>query len=339
MNLPIDYFPICSTSDVHEAQTILSRELTTLRIQKVRDHRTFRMQMNGVHLGRTLLGYNHFESDTSVNPGETDGMLSLVIGAQGSTPSVFHIDGEPIACIDEGAVISPSKRVFIDRPTGSGVCMIKASYDAIAKRFAELTDHHPRKSIVFHRSVDLTNGIGSQARRIMYALVDTIQQDPAVVENPLLRAGFDDMLLNILLALPNNYSVELMNGHRRCATPALVAKAEEFMETHATDPITISDLVAVCGCSRPTIFNTFRRYRGYTPMQFLTDCRLKSARDALRSPSPSDTVTSIAYACGFSHLGRFTAAYRKRFNESPSDSLRKAALRCGLAVRRETADY
>ena len=81
------------------------------------------------------------------------------------------------------------------------------------------------------------------------------------------------------------------------------------MEAHVTEPITVSDLVAECGCSGTALHRTFRRYRGYTPMQFLANCRLQAARGALRSPSPTETVSSIAYACGFLHLGRFAQAY------------------------------
>ena len=64
-------------------------------------------------------------------------------------------------------------------------------------------------------------------------------------------------------------------------------------------------------------------------MQFLTDSRLEAARVALQSPSPIESVSSIAYACGFSHLGRFSDAYRRRFGESPSVTLRKAGLAIG----------
>lgn len=322
MNHPLACFPITSTRDADEAQSTLSREFLDVRINKIRDHRAFHMEMTGVHLGRTMVGYNQFDTETLVDPGEVGDSVFLVLGV--GAPVIIHIDGEPIVCTEKGAILSPSRRVIIDLPAGSGTFTVKAKLDAIEKRFREVKDRRPGKPIVFNRSVDLANGVGAQARRLLGSLVDTFQQDSTVVENPLLRAGFDDMLLNILLALPNNYSDELMGDHRRTVAPALVHKMEEFLEAHATEPVTISDLIAQCNCSRAALFNAFRRYRDYTPMQFLAECRLKSAREALQSPSPANTVSSIAYACGFSHLGRFTAAYRRRFDESPSETLRRA---------------
>ena len=139
----------------------------------------------------------------------------------------------------------------------------------------------------------------------------------------MLRAGFDDMLVSALLALPNNYRDELEGLPRASAAPSTVRRAEEFMEGHATKAITVSDVVAECGCGRSALYDAFRRFRGYTPMQFLVESRLKAAREALRSPSPGDTVTSIAYACGFPHLGRFSETYRRRFGERPSETLRR----------------
>jgi AraC-like DNA-binding protein len=36
------------------------------------------------------------------------------------------------------------------------------------------------------------------------------------------------------------------------------------------------------------------------------------------------SVAEVAARWGFSHLGRFAAAYRKRYGESPSHTLREA---------------
>ncbi len=323
MDHPLACFPITSTNDVGEAQSILSRELADLRIRKARDHRAFHLEMNGVHLDRTMLGYNHFDTETLIEPDGAKDAVILVMGV--GTPAIFHLDGEPVVCAGKGAIVTPSRRITIHRPAGSGIFIIKAGFDAIERRLWEVMDRRPGKPIVFDRSVDVTKGVGAQARRILDSLVNTFEQDNTVVETPLLRAGFDDMLLNTLLALPNNYSDELMGEPRRTVAPALVRKTEEFLEAHASESITIADLVAQFGCSRAALYNAYRRYRDYTPLQFLAEFSLKSAREALQSPSPGNTVSSIAYACGFSHLGRFTAAYCKRFGESPSKTLRKAA--------------
>ncbi len=322
MGHPLASFPIASTGDTEVAQSILSRELADLRFRKVRDRRSFRLEMNGIHLGRTMLGYNRFDADTLVDPGEIDGAVLFVVGV--GRPSVFEIDGEPVVCTERGAILSPSRRVVIHRPAGSGIFILRAAFDAIEQRFREVLGRRAAKPLAFDRSVDLASGKGAQTRRLLGFLADSVQRDPTVLDNPLLRVGFDDMLLGALLELPGNYGGELTSDRPLCLPPGIVRRAEEFLHANAAKPITISDVIAECRCSRKALFDAFRSYRAYTPMQFLVDTRLTLAREALQSPSPTDNVTSIAYACGFFHLGRFSQAYRRRFGESPSETLRKA---------------
>jgi len=68
----------------------------------------------------------------------------------------------------------------------------------------------------------------------------------------------------------------------------------------------------------------FRAQRGQGPMAFLRARRFDLARAQLLSASPRDTITNIAGNCGFEHLGRFSVEYRKRYGESPSQTLGRA---------------
>jgi AraC-like DNA-binding protein len=58
-------------------------------------------------------------------------------------------------------------------------------------------------------------------------------------------------------------------------------------------------------------------------MARLRALRLEMARSELaRAARNGRTVASVANELGFGHLGRFSADYRARFSESPSDTLR-----------------
>jgi len=50
-------------------------------------------------------------------------------------------------------------------------------------------------------------------------------------------------------------------------------------------------------------------------MRYLRDTRLDKVRAALRSAHSEESIISIAGNCGFGHMGRFAAAYRRRFRE------------------------
>jgi transcriptional regulator GlxA family with amidase domain len=59
-------------------------------------------------------------------------------------------------------------------------------------------------------------------------------------------------------------------------------------------------------------------------MTYLQSVRLDRAHESLRRADPTRlTVSAVAHRWGFAHLGRFASAYRLRFGEPPSETLRK----------------
>lgn len=62
-------------------------------------------------------------------------------------------------------------------------------------------------------------------------------------------------------------------------------------------------------------------------MMLLRRVRLAQARADLEAPGHNTSVTTVAYDCGFSHLGRFAREYARRYGESPSETLRRARRR------------
>jgi transcriptional regulator GlxA family with amidase domain len=58
-------------------------------------------------------------------------------------------------------------------------------------------------------------------------------------------------------------------------------------------------------------------------MASVQEVRLQRVHRQLRAAAlETTTVTDVAHAWGFVHLGRFARLYRERFGESPSQTLR-----------------
>lgn len=109
--------------------------------------------------------------------------------------------------------------------------------------------------------------------------------------------------------------------------PAYVTTLEMFIQNNLTQPLTLDDLIRIAGLSPRTVQDAFRRHRGYSPMQFLRECRLRAAYEELAHPSENTSVTSTAFKWGFNHLGRFSTYFGQRFGQSPSNILRLARAR------------
>lgn len=134
-----------------------------------------------------------------------------------------------------------------------------------------------------------------------------------------------NMLLDLMLsALPHNYS-HLLAGAAPVLRPRHVRHAAAFIHDHSGEAIGLDDLVRAGGVSRRSLHAGFRKYYGVPPMIYLRNVRLDTARLRLKRLGTGEaTVTQIALECGFTHLSKFAAAYKDRFGELPSDTLRNA---------------
>ena len=314
-------FPIISTDDIDEARSFISHELTEMCFKEIKDTSSFRFQMNAVRVGQTLVGYEAFDTTTVVDAGEVEDALVAIFGVGPAT--IIEIDGEPIDCSKNGVIVAPKRRMTLHRPHRGGTLFIKTNLKTVETLLHQMAGRTLKKKLVFDSSFSLENELGSQLRRVVSHLASDLCQNRAGLENPFLTRGYESLLLNNFLALSNNHLNELAEGPNFTIAPGLVRRAEEFLSAKASLPITIADVVIHCECSRRTLYNAFRGSRGYTPMEFLLETRLCSVRRNLESPSPCDTVSSIAFRNGFLHLSRFAEAYGKRFGELPSETLRK----------------
>lgn len=105
---------------------------------------------------------------------------------------------------------------------------------------------------------------------------------------------------------------------------ALVRRAMDYLEARIDEPLRIGALCDEVGASWRTLERAFSNSYGLTPKQSLDLCRLNLARQRLLAAYPeTNSVGSIAHACGISQGGRFAMDYRQMFGESPSETLKR----------------
>jgi AraC-like DNA-binding protein len=100
-------------------------------------------------------------------------------------------------------------------------------------------------------------------------------------------------------------------------------RALDFVHVHARESIGTPEIAEAAGLSPRGLQQSLRRHLDQTPGELLRCVRLDGARDDLQRAERDETsVADIARGWGFGHLGRFSAAFRARFGELPSDTLR-----------------
>lgn len=162
-----------------------------------------------------------------------------------------------------------------------------------------------------------------KACREMWTVVSTLPAEtPAAVITSLAHALEDTLMSALVLAWsPLNSGTasraQQVPDHR-------VHALLDWLRTNHGIEVTTTTMAQAVGLSIRQLQTCLQRELSTTPSGLLRDVRLMDAHHRLRAANPlTTTVASQAYASGFAHLGRFAAAYRARFGESPSTTLQR----------------
>jgi len=105
-------------------------------------------------------------------------------------------------------------------------------------------------------------------------------------------------------------------------TKQILDRAKAYINAHLGDHMAVPDIAWAAGTSNRTLHRVFLHEEGITPMEFVKHERLNATRRALfAADSEGTTVTDVAFAHGFYHLGRFSLQYQMAFGERPSATL------------------
>ncbi|MGN8048400.1 helix-turn-helix transcriptional regulator [Curtobacterium sp. 22159] len=105
---------------------------------------------------------------------------------------------------------------------------------------------------------------------------------------------------------------------------ARIRTAVEHIQAHAHEPLTVSDVARVADLSVRGLQEAFQRTLDRSPMQYLREVRLRRAHeDLLRAEPGQVAVADVAARWGFTHMGRFSGEYLRRFGEYPKQTLRR----------------
>lgn len=92
-------------------------------------------------------------------------------------------------------------------------------------------------------------------------------------------------------------------------------KVTHYIDTHISQPITIEDLANVAGLSMYHFSRCFRAAVGRSPHAFVMARRIETSRQMLIESTQS--LSQIAYVCGFSSQSHFTTKFREHVGATP----------------------
>ncbi len=105
----------------------------------------------------------------------------------------------------------------------------------------------------------------------------------------------------------------------------LVAKAEELIEENPDKYFTIKEIADDTFTSPRNLQVAFKKYRSYSPMNFLKERKFHKARKLILNAQFGTTIKSIALSAGILDVNRFSMYYKQLFDELPSKTMKRKA--------------
>src|SRR5262245_23999089 len=320
---------IFHTRQVDRARAFLEAKEFHLDEISPRQVGEFDARFNGVYMPSMWLGYIQYGPPVAVRAVQRDDYW-MQLPVRGQLEVVGFNDS--VACdTQRAAVASPTRNDFYLVRSGNGCGGIRLSMTktTLVGQLAALLGELPIAPLDFAPTIDLTTGYGrSLARYVLMAVAD-LEQAVSVLGSPTTMATFEQVIMTaLLLSHPHNYSNALRRLEKAIA-PRDVRRAIDYMEAHLDEAISVADLVRETGVAGRTLFMHFKTFKGVSPMRYLRNARLRQVRQALLRAEPGASIADIAVGAGFTHISHFSVEYRRRFGETPSQTLRQRHQRRG----------
>ncbi|MFG2944175.1 AraC family transcriptional regulator [Streptomyces adustus] len=320
---PTVRFSSYRTRSVDESHDAIASHYYDLSLDVPGSPDTFLTEMSVVELGELTVGELSFGTEVAmefVEPRAYHVALPLTgrfrLG-QGRAAASY-------ATPDRALFLDPDRPVQVDEwSRDCRALAVKLDRAAVHRRLEGLLGRPLGGLPRFAPYVDITRGPGLSWANLARWSLSEKDVPGGLLAQPLIRASIERTLLEgVLYAAGHNYREELeIPGPR--LRPAPVKRVMDVVHDRPAEPYDATSLAAIAQVGVRTLQDAFRRHVGMSPMSYVNEVRLRRVREQLRTADPrTTTVTDVAYAWGFSHLGRFAQRYRTRFGESPSQTLR-----------------
>lgn len=113
----------------------------------------------------------------------------------------------------------------------------------------------------------------------------------------------------------HSYTVTAPSARRSAQDAAQIKQVLNFIRKHYDSRLTLSDLADVLGISPEHFCRIFHAVTGKSPIDYLNYYRVECACELLCTSS--DSITEIAYSCGFRDLSYFNRIFHRYKNISP----------------------
>jgi AraC-like DNA-binding protein len=234
---------------------------------------------------------------------------------------ITYINEQPVDVNALQSCISPAEAV-LGYGAGFQQLVWRVRHDVLIRKLVALTGSPVSRRLTFEPVFKRNKPESKAFVAILNCILANIDHATVLAPAFVLAELEDALIVSMLFNFAHNLR-ELLEQEVLEAGSWQVKRVEEYIEAHLDAPFDIERIAAVTGISTRSIYRAFKRSRGYSPMAFARQRRLQQARRMLEGSDTNQTVTSVAFVCGFNDVGHFSREFSKAFGEAPSAVLGK----------------
>lgn len=310
-------------NDLDEVQNRISNFLIPHRMELINQKRPVNITLRSAQLARASISYFNYRAATVIKIESQRDHYIVEIPLSGVADTCLGRN-RFISRKGSAAIISPGTDFRARWTADCTKLLMIFEREAVERELCNILQKSVRNPVVFELGMDLESHTGKSLWRTVRYVIKELEHYSSTTDlNALVRVQLEQLLTwSLLLNQQNNYSSVLADGDLPCQ-PRFIRKAEEYMRAHCAQPLSIEELSRNACVSPRNLFAGFRKHKGMSPLSYFTNLRFELVHEALKKGSPRETVSRIATKWGFYQLGRFSVEYKRRYGESPSQTLKR----------------
>jgi len=315
---------IFCTDKPDEASELIGHVLGNNRLTVHPSEEEFQATMNAIRLRDVSLAYLDLHASTTLDFIATGNHYAVHMPMTGTAEGMY--DGVEFSALSyQAIVVNPGTRFRMTTGFDSPQLLVRIEVQALERQLARMLGHGVDKPVVFAPMMDMTTDPAVRWHGAIQLLSSEVMTPSSLIQQGIGGGPIEELVISSLLWVQDSNFFSELTQATRPGQRSAVRRSISYIEENLASAITLSDIASHCNVSVRSIQQGFHDDLGTSPMSYVRERRLERARAELADAVPSDgvTVTQVAERWGFGHLGNFSLLYRKRFGESPSETLRR----------------
>lgn len=314
------------TSDREEAETLAGYLLGPHRLTVLAGSTSepFQASLHAVRLRDVTLAYLDYQHAARLDFGATGEHYTVLMPTTGQMECLY--DGKHVTGLTYQAIVAnPRTNLKLELAYDTPLLIVRIEIPALRRQLSRMLGRSFDKPVRFAPEMLLTTDPAVRWHGAIQLLSSEVITPQSLIQQGIGAGPIEELVISSLLWVQDSNVHHDLTDVSQTGGRAAVRAAVNYIEEHLADPLTLRDIAIHTNRSVRSIQQAFHDDLRTTPMNYVRDRRLERARNQLADALPRDgvTVTDVAERWGFNHLGNFSAAYRRRFGESPSQTLRR----------------